>query len=361
MATMRDVANAAGVSTATVSRVINGNGVVAPALAERVRVAVDALNYRPNLVARGLRNQATSVLALVFSDIENEFFTSVCRGVEDHARKFGYSVMVCNADEDVQKESEYVAVLASQSVAGVIISPASDHTDVSQLLQRRVPVVALDRALPYASDSVHSDSRNGAREATAHLIAGGARRVGCVTGPAEVSTAHDRLMGYREALVAAGMVTEDVLEGYGDFREAGGYLAAKKLLSQPNPPDALFVANNRMMLGVLRACRETGLRIPDDVSLVGFDDLPWADYVSPPITTVRQPTYDLGTAAAKLLLERIAGTDAPPREIVLRPELVIRASSIKPKVEPHRASGKTQEAQAAPPALTSSNRSNPCC
>lgn len=329
MATMRDVGTAAGVSTATVSRVLNRSGVVAPELSQRVQQAISDLGYRPNLVARGLRNQTTSVLALVFADIENPFFASVCRGVEDIARRFGYSVLVCNADEDEEKEAEYVNVLTSQSVAGVIIAPASDHTNVQPLLDRNVAIVALDRRLPYLSDSVHSDSRAGARSATRHLLDAGARRVGCITGPRGVTTAEERLAGYREALVAARIAPEAELEGFGNYREDGGYRATRTMLELPDPPDALFVANNGMLVGALRACVEAGLRIPDDVSLVGFDDLPWADFVQPPITTVRQPTYEIGSAAARLLVERIGGLASPPREIVFQPELVIRGSSIK--------------------------------
>lgn len=330
MATMRDVAAAAGVSTATVSRVVNQSGVVDPELTARVRAAISELGYRPNLVARGLRNQTTTVLALVFSDIENPFFTSVCRGVEDTARRHGYSVLLCNADENIEKEASYVNILASQSVAGVIISPASDETDIEPLVGQGVAIVALDRRLVHhPTDSVHSDSRAGARNATRHLLESGAHRVGCITGPRGVSTAEERLGGYRDAISAARLPDDPTLCEYANFREDGGYRAAKRMLELPEPPDALFVANNRMLAGALRACIEAGVAIPDEVSIVGFDDLPWADFTQPSITTVRQPTYEIGAAAARLLIERIAGADLPPREIVFQPELVVRGSSVK--------------------------------
>lgn len=326
---MRDVAVAAGVSTATVSRVVNLSGVVDPELTRRVQEAIEELGYRPNLVARGLRNQTTTVLALVFSDIENPFFTSVCRGVEDTARRHGYSVLICNADENIEKEASYVNILASQSVAGVIISPASELTDVGPLSRKGIAIVALDRRLAHPTDSVHSDSRAGARNATRHLLDSGARRVGCITGPHGVSTADDRLGGYQDAVAAARLPDEPELSEYANFREDGGYRAAKRMLELADPPDALFVANNRMLAGALRACIEAGVAIPDEVSIVGFDDLPWADFTQPSITTVRQPTYEIGAAAARLLLERITGADLPPREIVFQPELVIRGSSVK--------------------------------
>lgn len=329
MPTMRDVAAAAGVSTATVSRVVNGGLGVEPQLARRVRSVIEQLGYRPNLVARGLRTQTTKVLALVISDIENPFFTSVCRGVEDTARTHAFSVMLCNADEDVDKEASYVHVLTSQSVAGAIISPASGSTDVSPLTSQGISIVALDRRLGPEFDSVHSDSRAGARNATRHLLEFGAHRVGCITGPRGVTTAEDRLEGYRDAVSAARLPLDDDLFEYANFREDGGYRAARGMLDLPTPPDALFVANNRMLVGALRACREAGADIPEQVSLVGFDDLPWADFTQPSITTVRQPTYEIGAAAARLLIERVEGLEGPAREIVFQPELVVRGSSVK--------------------------------
>lgn len=329
MATMRDVAAAAGVSTATVSRVINSSAVVQEELAERVREAIQHLGYRPNLVARGLRVQSTAVIALVYADVENPFFTSVCRGVEDTARAHGYSVILCNTDEDVDKEREYVQVLVAQSVAGVIISPASSSTDVSPLVNQGVAIVALDRALDTPTDSVHSNSRAGAWNATMHLLESGARRVGCITGPRSGSTAEGRLAGYRAAIAEAGLPDEPELFEYANFREDGGYRAAQRMLALPNPPDALFVANNRMLVGAFGACIEAGIAIPDDVSIVGFDDLPWADFTHPSITTVRQATRAMGSTAAQMVIDRIRGLDSPPREVVFEPELVIRGSSVK--------------------------------
>jgi LacI family transcriptional regulator len=330
MATMRDVAKAAGVSTATVSRVLNNSSEVKQILTERVLRTIQELNYQPNLVARSLRTQATSVIALIIADIENPFFTSVCRGVEDVASRSGYSVMVCNADEDFAKERGYIAMLAAQQVAGIIISPASaELTDVSPLQQRGIKVVALDRQLPIATDSVRGDNRAGARAATHHLLASGARRVACITGTHGATTASERLAGYLEALAAAGVKPDPTLQHFADFKEQGGYDATARVLELDDPPDAIFVANNRMTTGALHALADHGIAIPEDVSIVGFDELPWADVVTPSITTVRQPTYDMGTAAARMLIERIAGEDSAPRDIVFEPELNVRSSSVK--------------------------------
>lgn len=327
--TMRDVAAAAGVSTATVSRVINQTARVDDARAQRVRKAIEDLNYRPNLIARGLRVQTTSVIALVVADIASPFFTAVCRGVEDTARRYGYSVILCDADDDIEKETEYVNVLASQAVAGVIISPESERTDVGPLVRNGIAIVALDRKLTLKTDSVHSNSRAGAYDATRHLLESGARRIGCITGPRLVSTAEDRLDGYRAALAGASLRGDPELVEYANYREDGGYRAAKRMLELPEPPDALFVANNSMLVGAFGACLEAGVQIPDELSIVGFDDLEWANYTQPSITTVRQATYEIGSAAAQLLIDRIKNPDAPVEEMVFEVELMIRGSSVK--------------------------------
>lgn len=330
MVVMKDVAEAAGVSTATVSRVLNKSADVDPALVLRVMSAVERLKYKPNLTARGLRTQLTPVIALIISDIENPFFTSVCRGVEDVASSAGYSVMLCNADGDLAKEQEYISMLSSQNVSGVIISPASyDSTDVTPLAERGINILTIDRELPIECDAVRINNQLGSRIATQHLLSSGARRVACITGPRFATTARDRLAGYVEALEAAGLAVDPELLLYADFKDEGGYHAVSLLLEMQDPPDAIFVTNNRMTTGALHALKEFDISIPDEVSLVGFDDLPWADIVSPGVTTVRQPTYEMGTAAARRLIERLEGDDSAPQTIVFDPELIVRASSVK--------------------------------
>lgn len=329
MPTMREVAAAAGVSTATVSRVANGLPGVDSALKKRVQSVIDEMGYRPNLVARGLRMQTTPLVALVIPDIENAFFTSICRGVEDVARRQKYSVMLCNTDEDPAKESSYLDILAAHAVSGVIISAASVNSDVSPLTDLGIAVVAVGRRIGPELDCVRSDSEGGARQATRHLISFGAQRVACITGPQDVVTAEQRLDGYRQALEGFSKEIDESLIVHTNFKEDGAYRAMNQLLDLDSPPDAVFVANNRMVIGAMRACRERGVAVPDQVSLVGFDDLPWADLTTPSITTMRQPTYEIGAAAARLLLERINGEDGPGREIVFQPELAVRQSSIK--------------------------------
>jgi LacI family transcriptional regulator len=335
-ATIKDVALLAGVSTATVSRVLNRSARVEQSVLEKVEAAVEQLKYRRNLVARGLRTQRTDIVSLICSDIENPFFTAICRGIEDFASKLGLSVVICNTDGDFAKEREYIEMLSSQSVSGVIISPASSaETDVSKLVRQGVAVVAVDRRLRHKTDSVFVDNKLGAFQATDHLIKAGAKRVACITGPRNVMTAQHRLAGYKAALTANGMRAQESLIRFADFKDAGGAKAVHELLHGAKKPDGIFVANNRMTTGALLALRELGVVVPDEISLVGFDDLPWAELVSPTISTVRQPSYELGRAAAKLLTERMQGVaGASPREIILEPELIIRASSCKPGFGP---------------------------
>lgn len=324
MATIHDVAQAAGVSTATVSRALNGKSTVDPELAARVVTAAHELDYRPNAVARNLRRQATTVWALIISDIENPFFTAVARGVEDVAQAAGHSVVLCNSDEDLDKEARYLQVAVAERVAGVVLSPTATDTDIGLLGEHGIPVVAIDRPLP-GINTVLVGSRTGARDATAHLVAAGYRRIACITGPQRVSTAEDRVDGYADALRAAGQRLNYRLVRHADFKVDGGRRAAERLLGASRPPDALFVANSLMAVGALQALAVRGLRAGRDVGLVAFDDAPWTQLVDPPITVVAQPAYAIGEAAGRLLADHTNG----PRTITLDAELIVRGSSTR--------------------------------
>lgn len=329
MARIDEVARAAGVSPATVSRVLNGTSPVSSERAARVRAAATELGYQPFGPARALRRQRTSLWAAIVADVENPFFTAVIRGVEDGALESGHRLVLCNTDEDVAKEAAYVDIAVADGMAGVIIAVADNRrSSLEPLLQAGIPVVAIDRRPKLDGiDSVVVDNRLGAAQATAHLLAGGAGRVACITGPARISTAQARLAGYRDALAAAGLPAARRLERRADFREDGGHAATCSLLDDAEPPDAIFVANNRMTLGALRALRERGRRVPDDVGIVGFDEAPWAPLVDPPLTVVAQPTYELGRRAAELLATAEPGR--PARHLVLDPTLTVRASSVR--------------------------------
>lgn len=329
---MRDVAERAGVSPATVSRVLNNGPSVDPALVDRVLAAVRELGYQPNRIARNLRRRIGSVWALIISDIENPFFTALARGVEDLALQEGFSLILCNTDENLEKEKRYVDVVLAEQAAGVIIAPASEKSDITALTDRGVPVVTVDRRIDGLDvDGVLVDNHDGAAQATTHLLEAGYRRVACITGPAYLTTGAERLRGYENALRRAGCPLEDQLIRRTDFRVEGGYAAAGELLDLPEPPDALFVANNLMAAGALRALRERGVDVPGTVGVVGFDDLPWAPLMAPALTTVAQPSYDVGREAAKLLLRRLADRDAPVTVTTVRTELRVRESSAGPR------------------------------
>jgi len=329
MVKLVDVAREAGTSVATVSRALNGNDRVDPELAARVRAAAAKLGYRPNNVARNLRRQSTKLWLLIISDIEIAFFTSVARGVEDAARNHGFSVVLCNADEDDHKEASYVDLAVAEQAAGVIISPHSDHTHLERLTAAGIPVVLIDRPLDQPVDSVTADSRGGAQAATEHLLAQGWRRPACVTGPQSAYTAMQRRLGYEDALRGASI--RPVRAVHRPFTIDGGRDATASLLDRGRPPDSLFVANAALTLGVLQELRTRSLRPGRDVGLVCFDDAPWAPFIDPPISVVSQPAYRMGAQAAALLVERISdGGGQPPRRVVLGTDLIVRLSSLKP-------------------------------
>ena len=328
MPTISDVAARAGVSTATVSRALNGKSTVDPDLAERVRTAAAELGYQPNGPARNLRRQEAAVVALIISDVENPFFTAIARGVEDVAHEVGYSVVLCNSDENADKENRYIDVALQERVAGVILSPSGTAASVAKLANRGTAYVAVDRPLPgQDSDVVLVDTRLAAKQATAHLVAQGYERIGCITGPAGVRTADDRLAGYRDALRSAKRRSTPKLVRRSEYKAAGAHRAALDVMSQPEPPDALLVANSAMAVGVLQALQERGIRPGRDVGLVSFDDAPWAELVDPPLSVVAQPAYEIGAVAARLLLARIADNNRPPTTTTLGARLIERASS----------------------------------
>jgi LacI family transcriptional regulator len=333
VAKIGDVARRAGVSPATVSRVLNGTGRVTSDRAERVRAAAAALGYQPYGPAQALRQRRTRVWAAIVADVENPFFTSLVRGIEDVAQERGYRLVLCNSDEDLGKEAGYVEIAIAERMAGVVIAVTSTTDSVlAPLAQHGIPVVAVDRRPTDASiDSVLIDNRQGAAAATEHLLARGSRRIACVTGPARVSTATERLAGYEDALRRHGRPVVRSLVRRADFRQEGGHRAARSLLALPDPPDGLLVCNNLMTLGALHAIREAGLRVPEDIALVGFDEAPWAALTSPPLSVVEQPAYEMGRAAA---LRLAAGGAGDVRHLVLAPTLRVRASSERTQSHP---------------------------
>jgi LacI family transcriptional regulator len=328
--TMADVALEARVSVATVSRVLDGRASVDPVLAKRVLAAAARLDYRPNRVARSLRTKRSPMWALIISDVRNSFFTDVAVAVEEIADAAGYSVILCNSQEDLEKERRYLRLAAAERMSGAILSPESTtETDISALADAGVHVVTVDRRLErHIVDHVVVDNAHGVELAVLHLAQNGFTRIACITGPPSATTGSERLLGYRRGLARAGLNGPPGLIRTGDFREESGYDAMRSLLELPYRPDAVFVANHLMTVGALRAIDEAGLAVPHDIAIVGFDDTPWAPLMRPSLTTVAQPTYDVGAEASRLLLGRIEGYRGAVREVLLQPALRVRASSV---------------------------------
>lgn len=330
MVTIRDVAKLAGVAPITVSRVVNHLPGVSQATRDTVNQAIAKLNYVPNGMAKSLRSQQTSTIALVITDLTNHFWTTVARGVQDTAAEKGYHVIVCNTDEDLQKEIKYINMLLQRRVDGLILAPSSeDGSYLLPLKHQNVPCVLVDRRVQrFAADVVRSDSKEGARLLTEHLIHLGHQRIGLLSGPAGAFTTRARMAGYMEALRKNNLPVDKSLIRAGMYEEDGGDRFAHELLQCVPRPTALFAVNLPVAIGALRAVREAGLRVPEDVGLVCFDDLPQASLIYPFMTVWAQRSYEMGVAAAKLLLERMISKARQPknREIIIDADLIIRKS-----------------------------------
>lgn len=325
---MRDVARWAGVSIATVSHVINGSRIVSTNTAQRVRQAMKELGYQPNVIARQLRRQRTDTLGLVLSNVTNPFFPALVQGVEDVVTDKGYSVILCNTGEDPVNEARHLRVLESRRVDGLIVVPSTGGTDALRALAKRHrALVLVDRLVEELTvDAVLTDNVRGAYEGTSHLIRHGHRAIAAIHGPQHLTTGHERLQGYLAALRDHGIEARPEWVCCGDFLVGSGRQLALQLLSGRPRPTAVFVANNLMGLGVLEAVRAMGTQVPQELAIVIFDDMPWAPYVRPSITAVAQSPYDMGVAAARLVLRRLGGEQGDPEVVRLPVEVIIRES-----------------------------------
>jgi len=329
LATITDVAKLAGVSPVTVSRVINDAPLVNLKTRARVEQAIRELGYVPNVAAASLRSKRTRSLALILPDVTNTFWTTVARGVEDTAQSRGYSVFLCNTDEDLAKQARYLEFVTSQRVDGVVIAPCGrDACNLARLRDRDIPTVVVDRCVDgWETDTVRGDSLSGAYALAKHLIGLGHRRIAIISGPLNTSTAEDRVAGYCLALSEGGIAPDPRLIQRGEFRTASGEELANRLLDEQPRPTAIFAANNAIAMGVIDAAAKRGLRIPQDLALVCFDDLPSISHLFPFLTVVVQPVYEMGVNAAQLLLSRLDAT-APldPRHIILPTRMILRHS-----------------------------------
>jgi LacI family transcriptional regulator, galactose operon repressor len=331
--TIHDVARLSHVSVATAARALGGYGYVSAGARARVEDAARTLGYVPNSLARALASGVTGVIGLVVGDIENPFFAAAARGLADVVEKRGYTLLLANSDEDEARERAAVAALRSRRVDGLVVTPhagsASPHLRAAV---ESTPVVLLDRTVRgLGVDAVTVDNAAGARAATEHLLAHGHRRIGIVMDEPVIASSAERLRGYRAALAAAGAERDRALVSVGGSSRAGGYRAASALLALAPRPTAIFSADNFMTVGTMHALRDAGLRVPRDVSVVGFDDLEWTTLIDPPLTVVAQPAGELGGEAGRRILARIDGATGRPRRIRLETELILRGSVAPPR------------------------------
>jgi LacI family transcriptional regulator len=331
---IREVAAHAGVSVGTVSNVLNRPEIVARATRSRVHAAIKTLGFVRNESARQLRAGRSRTIGLVVLDVANPFFTDVARGVEDEAAASGLAVILCNTDERLDKEQRYLELLEEHRVQGILITPVADADSRLVPLQRRgTPVILVDSKSPSGSQcSVAVDDILGGQTAMAHLLAAGHERITYVGGPIQLRQVADRLDGARMALQQVGGVAADlqVIET-GALNVAAGQRAGAQIAELPaqRRPTAVFCANDLVALGLLQEMTRRQIRVPDDLAIVGYDDIEFAAAAAVPLSSVRQPRQELGRMAAQLLLEEALGTDGHKhRQVMFRPELEIRQSSL---------------------------------
>jgi LacI family transcriptional regulator len=329
--TIRDVANKAGVSPMTVSRVINDRPRVSDDTRRRVQGAIVELGYVPNRLARGLIRRSTHALGVIVPDVGNPFFTLVVRGAEEAAWRAGYHVILCNTQADLERERGYVEDMLAFQVDGLLVAAVSDrsHPHLKLLQRHGVPFVLVDRSVAgFNTDLVQGDSVGGARQLVQHLIGLGHRRIGMITERSDVSTARDRLHGYRDALEAAGIeFVPELLVETSTVDPRLAYQATLDMLDHVEPPTALFAVNNIVVIGVAEAVRARSLEIPRDIALVCFDDIDYASRFHPFLTAMVQPAETFGTIATQLLLDRLAGRVHERRRLVVLPsDLIVRES-----------------------------------
>lgn len=329
MATIHDVAKRAGVAPITVSRVINNSGYVSDELRQRVNEAIEELGYVPNILARSLKSKRTNTVALVFTDITNPYFNILARGVEDAASDLGYTVIFCNTDESQEQEDKYIQLLLQKQVDGILLVPADvSSKSIERIRKQKTPVVIIDRRIEDAQvDIIRGDSEGGAYELTKYLIDLGHKRIALLSGPEKVSTSIDRVRGYQRAMSEHGL-EENIDYYFGQYTQDSGRVITEKLFKQDTPPTAIFGGNNLVSIGALAALRQMRIKVPDEVAVVSFDDIPENLSVDPFMTVVAQPPYEIGQEAMRILVSRIKDGEAEDyQEVVFPVELIVRKSS----------------------------------
>lgn len=330
MANIKDVAQHAEVSVTTVSHVVNGTRFVSEIARQRVEEAVRQLGYVPSAVARSLKHNTTRTFGMVIPNNSNPYFAEIIRGVEDRCFAAGYNVILCNSNDDPERQAAYLRVLAEKRVDGlVLVASGSDSVVQASLGDIKTPLVLLDREVTGMAicDLVEVNHTVGGEIATRHLLELGHPRVACISGPPGLSPSSQRRAGWKQALEQGRVERKESDLARGDFTARGGYLAMQVLLRRKPRPAAVFVCNDLMAFGALNAAREAGIRVPEQLSIVGFDDIELAAFSAPPLTTVVQPKLQIGTLAAELLLERVEANRTDARRVILDPQLKVRDST----------------------------------
>jgi len=326
---MKDVARVAGVSTSTVSHVINNDRFVSEAIREKVEAAVKSLNYAPSALARSLKLNQTRTIGMLITASTNPFYSELVRGVERSCFERGYSLVLCNTEGDEQRMNRNLETLMQKRVDGLLLLCTETHQPSPEIMQRypSVPTVMMDWA-PFdgTSDLIQDNSLLGGDMATQHLIDKGHTRIACITGPLDKTPARLRLEGFLVAMDRAGLPVPEGYQITGDFEFSGGFEAMQSLLAQKDRPQAVFIGNDAMAVGAYQALYQAGLRVPDDIAVVGYDDIELAQYMTPPLTTIHQPKDELGELAIDVLIHRIAQPALQPQKLQLTPVLMERGS-----------------------------------
>jgi LacI family transcriptional regulator len=329
--TLKHVADKAGVSPGMAGRVLGNYGYFSENTKRKVLQAARALNYTPNVIARSLRTRLTKTIGVLISDITTFFWTTLVRGLQDKAAKAGFSVILCNSDEETRNEREYLKTLVERNVDGLVISPtAGNHSYLKKLARSEVPIVLVDRKIRgLGVPAIRVDNRTGAYDAVKHLIGLGHERIAIIKGIDGIETSDERYAGYAQALSEHRIPIRETLVKAGWFLKDQAFAATQDILRMRNPPSAIFVCNEPMVSGCILALKENGVRIPEDIAIIGFDDPVWASYMDPPLTTVSQPSYTMGMLAFDYVLAQTAGTAKDRKyleDVILKPVLVIRKS-----------------------------------
>ena len=330
--TLKSIAEKLELSVSTVSRVLNGKSShyrISKETEELILKAKKDLNYTPNQLARGLRLKRTNSIGYIIPDISNPFFASIAKSVEKSARKFGYSMLLCDSEENTEIEQTSLQLMLNRKVDGLIISPVGlEVSHLKAIIQKNVPVVLLDRYFPDLDiPFVTSDNYQGALDAVNLLIENGHTRIACIQGLKNTSPNNDRVKGYVDAHLTHDLPIDESLIVGDSFGEENGYIETKLLLKKANIPTAIFSISNLISLGAIRAISEEGLKIPDDISMISFDDQPYSRFLATPMTTVAQQNYQIGLIATKLLIDQIeSNRRIEPKGIFLPTKINIRDS-----------------------------------